>query len=117
MPPYNNGAGYFLYVGDISEVYNYNVPSGGTMFFMNKNEPVLYLKSVNMFNQQTVTEYSLIEKVTKPQTPMQPVQSFNEPTQNQNEYVTRSELQSLIADTIRDEMQKNRGYKKREDNR
>ena len=50
MPPYNNGAGYFLYVGDISEVYNYNVPSGGTMFFMNKNEPVLYLKSVNMFN-------------------------------------------------------------------
>ena len=110
MPPYNNGAGYFLYVGDISEVYNYNVPSGGTMFFMNKNEPVLYLKSVNMFNQQTVTEYSLVEKPTKPQTPLQPSQPI-QPVQNQNEYVTRSELQSLIADTIRDEMQKNRGYR------
>lgn len=116
MPPYNNGAGYFLYVGDISEVYNYNVPSGGTMFFMNKNEPVLYLKSVNMFNQQTVTEYSLVEKPSKPQTPLQPSQPI-QPIQNQNEYVTRSELQTLIADTIRDEMQKNRGYKKREDNR
>lgn len=116
MPPYNNGAGYFLYVGDISEVYNYNVPSGGTMFFMNKNEPVLYLKSVNMFNQQTVTEYSLVEKPSKPQTPLQPSQPI-QPVQNQNEYVRRSELQTLIADTIRDEMQKNRGYKKREDNR
>lgn len=106
MPTYNNGAGYFLYVGDVSEVYNYNVPSGGTMFFMNKNEPILYLKSVNMFNQQTVTEYSLVEKI-KPVQP-QPVQVTK---QDINEYVTKGELQTLIADTIREEMQKNRNYR------
>ncbi len=107
MPPYNNGAGYFLYVGDISEVYNYNVPSGGTMFFMNKNEPVLYLKSVNMFNQQTVTEYSLVEKIQP-----QPIQTPKpNATQNQNEYVTRSELTSIISETIREEMQKNRNFR------
>lgn len=32
MPTYNNGAGYFLYVNDVSEVYSYSVPAGGTMF-------------------------------------------------------------------------------------
>lgn len=103
MPTYNNGAGYFLYVSDASEVYSYNVPSGGTMFFMNKNEPILYLKSVNMFNQQTVTEYSLVEKIQP-----QPVQVTK---QDINEYVTKGDLQTLIADTIREEMQKNRNYR------
>ena len=108
MPTYNNGAGYFLYVGDASEVYSYNVPSGGTMFFMNKNEPILYLKSVNMFNQQTVTEYSLVEKIKPVQVQAQPVQVTK---QDVNEYVTKGELQTLIADTIREEMQKNRNYR------
>ena len=108
MPGYNNGAGYFLYVGDISEVYNYNVPSGGTMFFMNKNEPILYLKSVHMFNQQTVTEYSLVEKINPVQP--QPIQA-TVTKQDANDYVTKSELQTLIADTIREEMQKNRNYR------
>lgn len=112
MPPYNNGAGYFLYVNDISEVYSYNVPSGGTMFFMNKNEPVLYLKSVNMFNQQTVTEYSLVEKIQQPPQPLQPSQPIQ---QNKNDYVTRGELASIISDTIRDEMQKNRGYRNKKE--
>ncbi len=108
MPPYNNGAGYFLYVNDISEVYSYNVPINGTLFFMNKNQPILYLKAVNMFNQQTVTEYSLVEKASQPQ----PVEVVQTPVTNQNEYVTRGELSSIIADTIREEMRKNRNYNK-----
>lgn len=109
MPPYNNGAGYFLYVNDISEVYSYNVPVNATMFFMNKNQPVLYLKAVNMFNQQTITEYELLEKQSQPQVQAQVVQT---PVVNQNEYVTRGELSSIIADTIREEMRKNRNYNK-----
>lgn len=64
-----------------------------------------------MFNQQTVTEYSLVEKVKQPQNPVQPPQPLQQPMENQNDFVTRGELQSLIADTIRDEMQKNRGYR------
>lgn len=106
MANYNNGAGYFLYVGDISEVYSYNVPAGGTMFFMNKNQPVLYLKSVNMFNQQTVTEYELVEK----QVEAPPI--LNQNFQNGGEmYVTRSEIKDLISETIRNEMRNNRNYK------
>jgi len=111
MPTYNNGAGYFLYVGDISEVYNYNVPSGGTMFFMNKNQPVLYLKSVNMFNQQTVTEYNLVEKPATPavQNPITVPSTVVQSSGSQ--YVTRDELAGIIQDTIRDELRNNRGYK------
>ena len=115
MPTYNNGAGYFLYVGDISEVYNYNVPSGGTMFFMNKNQPVLYLKSVNMFNQQTITEYELVEKkipqVNTVQNQVPQVMQTTVTKQDINEYITRGELETIIADTIRSELRNNRGYK------
>lgn len=107
----NNGAGYFLYVGDISEVYSYNVPAGGTMFFMNKNQPILYLKSVNMFNQQNITEYELVEKTT-----ISPPATIGSNFQNEpvsgNSYVTRDELKDLIAETIRSEMRNNNhGYK------
>lgn len=115
MPTYNNGAGYFLYVNDVSEVYSYSVPAGGTMFFMNRNQPILYLKSVNMFNQQNVTEYSLVERtVATPeiqnagqQQTIQPVQQVQ---QNSSEYVTRGELTSIISETIRNELKNNRSY-------
>ena len=115
MPTYNNGAGYFLYVNDVSEVYSYSVPAGGTMFFMNCNQPILYLKSVNMFNQQNVTEYSLVERtVATPeiqnagqQQTIQPVQQVQ---QNQSDYVTRGELASIISETIRNELKNNRSY-------
>lgn len=115
MPTYNNGAGYFLYVNDVSEVYSYNVPAGGTMFFMNRNQPILYLKSVNMFNQQNVTEYSLVERTvatpeiqnTSQQQTIQPVQQVQ---QNSSEYVTRGELASIISETIRNELKNNRSY-------
>lgn len=122
---YNAGAGYFLYVGDISEVYNYNVPQGNAMFFMNKTQPVMYLKSVNMFNQQTVTTYDLLER--KAEVPMNtgmaaPAPAMNpsqQPVQNQannsSEYVTKGELASIIQETIRSEMRNNRkNYKKEE---
>ena len=117
---YNAGAGYFLYVGDISEVYNYNVPQGNAMFFMNKTQPVMYLKSVNMFNQQTVTTYDLLER--KAEVPMgtgmaapapAPVQA---PQQDiSSEYVTKGELASIIQETIRNEMRNNRGYKNKKE--
>lgn len=115
---YTAGAGYFLYVGDISEVYNYNVPQGNAMFFMNKTQPVMYLKSVNMFNQQTVTVYDLLER--KAEVPVNngmvsPV-TTQAPQQNTSEYVTRGELASIIQDTIRNEMRNNRkNYGKKED--
>lgn len=121
---YNAGAGYFLYVGDISEVYNYNVPQGNAMFFMNKTQPVMYLKSVNMFNQQTVTTYDLLER--KAEVPMNtgmaapaPAMSASQQSiQNQgnsSEYVTKGELASIIQETIRNEMRNNRkNYKKEE---
>lgn len=117
---YNAGAGYFLYVGDISEVYNYNVPQGNAMFFMNKTQPVMYLKSVNMFNQQTVTTYDLLER--KAEAPMMNQMAAPAPTpspapqQNANDYVTKGELAQIIQDTIRNEMRNNRkNYQKKEE--
>lgn len=121
---YNAGAGYFLYVGDISEVYNYNVPQGNAMFFMNKTQPVMYLKSVNMFNQQTVTTYDLLER--KAEVPMNTGMAAPDPAMNtsqqqiqnqgnSSEYVTKGELASIIQETIRNEMRNNRkNYKKEE---
>ena len=123
---YNAGAGYFLYVGDISEVYNYNVPQGNAMFFMNKTQPVMYLKSVNMFNQQTVTTYDLLER--KAEVPMNtgmaaPAPAMNpsnqQPVQNQasnsSEYVTKGELASIIQDTIRNELRGNKSWKNKKE--
>lgn len=112
MPTYNNGAGYFLYVNSISEVYGYNnVPAGGTAFFMNRNQPILYLKSVNMFNQQTVTEYELVEKQLQPQQNIQNTQPIQEPQTVQNNgsnYVTRDELASIVSSAVREELKANR---------
>lgn len=117
---YNAGAGYFLYVADISEVYNYNVPQGNAMFFMNKTQPVMYLKSVNMFNQQTVTTYDLLER--KAEVPTGTGMAAPAPTPTQapqqdisSEYVTKGELTSIIQETIRNEMRNNRGYKNKKE--
>lgn len=114
---YNNGSGYFLYVSDISEVYNYNAPQGSTMFFMNKEQPVMYLKSVNMFNQQTVTVYDLVER--KQQVPSIYSQTIKtnddlKAAANDSGFVTRDELSVLIQEAIRSELKNNRGYKKKE---
>ena len=110
---YNAATGYFLYVGDISEVYNYNVPQGNAMFFMNKSQPVMYLKSVNMFNQQTVTTYDLLERkaevpvISNPIPPSVP--SSNSP------YVTRDEIASIIQESIRNEMRNKGGYRNKKE--
>lgn len=92
MPTYNNGAGYFLYVNDISEVYAYqNVPQGSSMYFMNRNYPVFYIKSVDMFNRATVDSYDLVKQQVQQQT-----------TQNNNaDYVTKDELNAIVADAIK----------------
>ena len=104
MNNFGNGAGYFLYVGDISEVYNYMVPQGQTMFFMHREQPLLFIKSVNMFNQQTVSIYDLVErKQEMPQIQPQPQPQQVTPSSG-NDYVTRDELTTLIAETIRTEL-------------
>lgn len=109
MPTYNNGAGYFLYVRDISEVYNYQVPQGQTMFFMNKEKPILYLKAVNMFNQQNITAYDIVEQpqYTQTQNTVPNIQNGQ-----QSEYVKRDELSAIIAEAIHNEFKNNRGYNK-----
>ena len=106
MPPYNNGAGYFLYVNDISEVYRYNVPKGSSMFFMHKDQPLFYIKSVDTFNQMNVKMYDLTERQPEPMMPQIP---------NASQYVTRDELTSIIQETIRNELRSNRNHNNRKE--
>ena len=53
--PTNSGVGYFIYVDDVTQVYNYAVPKGGNMFFMHKTQPYLYIKAVDFFNNTSVS--------------------------------------------------------------
>ena len=116
MPTYNNGIGYFIYVNDVSEVYQYRVNPGNVGYFMNRNQPILYTKSVDAFGQQNVEDYDLIRRqqhgqpnqpVSVPQPQIQPVPS--------NNYVTRDELVGIVQETIRNEFQ-NRNRNQRKEN-
>ena len=78
---------------------------------MNKNQPILYLKSVNMFNQQTVTEYALVEKPIAPQVQNPMSTTLQENLSSGSPYVTRDEISTIIQDTIRSELRNNRNYK------
>ena len=102
--PTSNGAGYFLYVGDISEVYSYNVPQGQSMYFMDRNRPVFYI---------TYAEPS--PAFTNAGTVQQQVpQTYTQRQQNSDaDYVKRDELVSVIAETVRNEMRSQNTYKNR----
>lgn len=102
--PTNSGVGYFIYVDDVSQVYSYAVPKGGNMFFMHKTQPYLYIKSVDFFNNTSLSTYSLSE--VKEQAP---AQTFSQPqarpqaqtqAQTENQYVTKSEIADLIEQAV-----------------
>lgn len=120
MPTYGNEVGYFKYVDDESAVYSTSVPQNSYMYFMHKTKPIMYVKSVNMFNQQSVEAFSLNKmELSMPQSvsansiaqPFQP-QVINQ----QNEYVTKNEIAEIVRDTIRQEMRNNKGnFKKKQE--
>lgn len=89
--PTNSGVGYFIYVDDVTQVYNYAVPKGGNMFFMHKTQPYLYIKAVDFFNNTSVSTYSLSEVKEQPQV-QQP--------QSNNNYVTRDEIAGIIEQAV-----------------
>lgn len=117
MPTYNNGAGYFLYVNDISEVYAYrNIQQGSSMYFMNRNYPVFYIKSVDMFNRATVDSYDLIkQQVASAQQIQQPQAAVPAPApaaangaqEVPANYVTREELGAVVAEAVRNAFAEN----------
>lgn len=93
--PTNSGVGYFIYVDDVSQVYSYAVPKGGNMFFMHKTQPYLYIKTVDFFNNTSISTYTLSEVKESPQ--MQ--QPFEAGSQNKS-YVTRDEIASIVEEAV-----------------
>lgn len=110
MPSTNSGAGYFIYVSGISEVYSYYVPQGQSMFFMDRNQPILYIKTVEVFGQQTVETYDITKRTNQfpvsetPQTNAQPV--------GQTEFVRKDELSSIVAEAVRAELRSQNNFRK-----
>ena len=113
MPTYNNGAGYFLYVNDISEVYAYrNIQQGSSMYFMNRNYPVFYIKSVDMFNRATVDSYDLVKQQVAPAQPVPQSQpqvpaATNMASEVPSNYVTKDELSAVVAEAVRNALAAN----------
>lgn len=113
MPTYNNGAGYFLYVNDISEVYAYrNIQQGSSMYFMNRNYPVFYIKSVDMFNRATVDSYDLVKQQVAPAQPVPQSQpqvpaATNMASEVPSNYVTKDELSAVVAEAVRNALATN----------
>lgn len=116
MPSYANGIGYFLYVESISDVYSYsNVPRGGSAFFMDKNSPIMYVKSVDAMNQANVEAYDLVKRQIMPQAP---ANQFLPQDVQQSDFVRRDELTSIISETIRNELRAhNNGFRNRNKNK
>ena len=96
--PTNSGVGYFIYVDDVSQVYSYAVPKGGNMFFMHKTQPYLYIKSVDFFNNTSLSTYSLSE--VKEQTPVQTLSQPQTQVKSEDQYVTKSEIADLIEQAV-----------------
>lgn len=96
--PTNSGVGYFIYVDDVSQVYSYAVPKGGNMFFMHKTQPYLYIKSVDFFNNTSLSTYSLSE--VKEQAPAQTIPQSQAQAKSDDQYVTKSEIADLIEQAV-----------------
>lgn len=114
MPSTNSGAGYFIYVPGISEVYSYYVPQGQSMFFMDRNQPILYIKTVEVFGQQTVETYDITKRTN--QFPVSETPQTNAQSVGQTEFVRKDELSSIVAEAVRAELRNRGNYKRNKEN-
>lgn len=70
----------------------YQVQPGNTVRLMDADNPVLYVKTVDFTGKPLVEIYDLVLRQNKPE---------QEPS---SEFVTKTDLQAIIADTVRKEL-------------
>ena len=85
----------------------YPVAPGRTVLLMHYNEPILYVKSVDMNGRPLPME--VYELVRKNSGYSQAPQLTTQPQMNMNEYVKKSELESQVNDIMNRNMASQRG--------
>lgn len=76
------------FVSSIEEAYGKNVGS-----YMLRDEPVMCKKSIDQTGAVRFEVFDLVKR---------------EPVQNEGNYVTRDEIATIVAETVRKEMKRNR---------
>lgn len=84
--------GSFAYCMGIEGAKAFPIAPNQTVFLMDSNDPVAYIKSADMSGKQTLRIFDMVERTeeAKPE----------EPKIDMSEYVKRSDIEDMIADAV-----------------
>lgn len=90
MPAQNGGS--FAYCMGIEGAKAFSIAPNQTVFLMDSNDPIAYIKSADMSGKQTLRIFDMVER--SEETP------HEEPKIDMSEYVKRSDIEGMISDAV-----------------
>lgn len=82
-----------IWVTSEDAVKNYPIAPGGSGFFMNENEPYLYMKSADSFGKSTIIKKKLVDETPETKTDFA-------------DFIKREEIEDIISKRVREEVEK-----------
>ncbi len=103
MPTNNTGAnqmpvqnqqngGSFAYCMGIEGAKAFPIAPNQTVFLMDSNDPIAYIKSADMSGKQTLRIFDMVERSEE--------SASEEPKIDMSEYVKRSDIEDMISDAV-----------------
>ena len=92
VQPYQTQQTPIIWIASEDTVKNYPVAPGGSVLFMHENEPYMYMKCADQLGKATIIKKRLVDE--------------SENKEDLSDYIKREELENIIYDTVRNEVEK-----------
>lgn len=84
-----------VWVTSEDTVRNYPVAPGGSVLFMNENEPYMYMKSADQLGKSTIIKKRLVDETDEKDSRI-----------DLKDYIKKEEIENIIFDAVRSEVDK-----------
>lgn len=84
-----------VWVTSEDTVRNYPVAPGGSVLFMNENEPYMYMKSADQLGKSTIIKKRLVDETDEKDSKV-----------DLKDYIKKEEIENIIFDAVRNEVDK-----------
>lgn len=84
-----------VWVSSEDVVRNYPIAPGGSVLFMNENEPYMYMKTADQLGKASIIKKRLVDETDEKESKV-----------DLKEYIKREEIENLIQDAVKNEVEK-----------